>query len=118
MASIQDFVFDYLDYIILGISLGIVFLILNSLTKRKYRPFFHSAFFLCVCFTISLLIQDILIIVLLPVFIFFILNAFNDKTFRDLVTLEENQVFKEQKPLVWEQYENPPELKEGGEKID
>ncbi|MHA1886442.1 MAG: hypothetical protein DRO88_01955 [Promethearchaeia archaeon] len=114
MESIQEFVLANLNYIYLGISLGIIFLLFNSLTRRKYRPLFHSLFFLCTAFIVTFLINDIFIIILLPFFILFILNIFNDRIFQDLVTIEENQIFESRNPLVWEQFDTPPELKQGG----
>ncbi|WP_457558151.1 hypothetical protein [Candidatus Harpocratesius sp.] len=115
MGSIQEFIIANLEYIYLFIGLGIIFLFLNSITKRKYRQLFHSVFFLTITMIIIFLIKNSFVFILLPFFIFFIQNIFNDKNFHSLITIEENELFNENESVIWEKFEVAPELKKRGD---
>ena len=77
-----------------------------------------NLFFLFVTFLASLVITGVSVFLTLPFFIFFILNTFNSKTFRQLVDIEEDQLFKPQKPQIWDQFSHPPELKDFYENVE
>ena len=110
--SILIFFQTYWEIISLFGGFTLFFIILYSFTEKKFRNLMANLFFLFVTFLASLVITGVSIFLTLPFFVFFILNTFNNKAFKQLVEIEEEGLFHSQKPQVWSQFNSPPELKD------
>ncbi|MHA1611904.1 MAG: hypothetical protein ACTSVZ_13340 [Promethearchaeota archaeon] len=118
MESIQFYLTTYGEFIFLFGGFTLFFLILYSFTEKKFRNLMVNLFFLFVTFLASFSLTGVDVFLTLPFFIFFISNSFNSKTFKQLLEIEEDEVFKTQKPQNWSRFSHSPELKDFDENIE
>ncbi len=116
--SILIFFQTYWELIFLFGGFTMFFIIMYSFTDKKFRSLMANLFFLFVTFLASLVITGVNVFLTLPFFIFFILNTFNSKIFKQLVEIEEDELFKSRKPSAWSRFSHPPELKDFNEKVE